>query len=710
MAVNIADIQYNNSVLHKSLNDNGYICSTDFTDKVLTSINAKPVSGAFLYGMAGTGKSYLPMVLAKVLERQLFVHQCTQGTREEDLLVKIMPSEDTTSGVKIGKGKILQAAIESQTRPVMLMLDEWDKTRPSVDGFFLDFLQYGRLSLPGVKGGEVQANLDNLTIFITANDEREFHEALLRRFPMIHVEPIEPVDVVNALSLTHEDNPYMPQMIDLYTRSVAAKLPKPATIQELRQLMDAIDILGSRADWDALVNQYITKTPENHILLANQEKIEKLDESTLKKIKADDYGVDVVLPKEKNEEPTMPGLRDLAEFDDSFEKANKVPDNATFIYCNSDDKQSPIHDVVARDLVMSDNINNDDPELASMPDWGTITDNITCLNGDFNSHHLLLLDKTKYFKNLDGEVKIVDKYITRKEVSRMLAGKWYIHKRNKDEIIARLIGCIDEKPIDLRYRKGKGIEVISPTKNVELSGLFKLNKTENLTRNRYIDEFLTDNHNIKYYNSTELVVPSLWTLIVEGNNLCIGNSGIKSLSTHANDKYCNGIWLTAPNGKAYCSFESIPMITDVIKNNKTKYKIETDDDGFSINSNNLEFYASGFTGDNNSYMTLSIDGYVHPQPLKYLLNWISCIPIYKCFKHDGNIRETLTKAGWELYHKSNNTYLKNGIYAHIVYDYVLFCGFIQQHSAIDEPTLSLEMKTKINRIKALEKAHNTIKD
>ena len=106
MAVTTTDIQYNNSSLHDALNDGGYICSPDFTDKILTAINTKPVSGAFLYGMAGTGKSYLPMILAQVLERQLFVHQCTQGTREEDLLIKIMPSEDTTSGVKIGHGKI----------------------------------------------------------------------------------------------------------------------------------------------------------------------------------------------------------------------------------------------------------------------------------------------------------------------------------------------------------------------------------------------------------------------------------------------------------------------------------------------------------------------------------------------------------------------------------------------------------------------------
>ena len=70
-------------------------------------------------------------------------------------------------------GVLLEASQMSHEKPVVLMLDEWDKTRPS-DGFFLDFLQYGKLSIPGMS---VQANLDNMLIFFTANDDRTFHEA-----------------------------------------------------------------------------------------------------------------------------------------------------------------------------------------------------------------------------------------------------------------------------------------------------------------------------------------------------------------------------------------------------------------------------------------------------------------------------------------------------------------------------------------------------
>ena len=57
--------------LHKALNSGGYICSPTFSAQLTTAIKTKPVGGAFLYGMAGTGKSFLPHVLSNVLALSL---------------------------------------------------------------------------------------------------------------------------------------------------------------------------------------------------------------------------------------------------------------------------------------------------------------------------------------------------------------------------------------------------------------------------------------------------------------------------------------------------------------------------------------------------------------------------------------------------------------------------------------------------------------
>ena len=72
--------------LHESLNDNGYICDVPFSASLLASMKAKPIGGAFLYGLAGTGKSYLPQVLSEVVGCPIYVHQCTTGTGKKSCL------------------------------------------------------------------------------------------------------------------------------------------------------------------------------------------------------------------------------------------------------------------------------------------------------------------------------------------------------------------------------------------------------------------------------------------------------------------------------------------------------------------------------------------------------------------------------------------------------------------------------------------------
>ena len=263
--------------VHKSLNDNGYICNVPFAASITSAIKTKPVSGAFLHGPAGTGKSYLPIVLSQTLGIEMFFYQCAPGTREDDLLLKMFPSEDTKSGVEIKKSTVFKAAEASHKKTVMLVLDEWDKTRPTADGFFLDFLQYGRLSIPGT---EINANLENMFIFFTANDERDFHEALLRRFPKIDVDPLAPSLVMSALKLTHDGHPHLGNAIKLYEKAVMSGMSKPATIQEIRQLLDAITFLGNGSDWNSLVYQYVTKTPENHQLLCDTKDVEYKQDKT----------------------------------------------------------------------------------------------------------------------------------------------------------------------------------------------------------------------------------------------------------------------------------------------------------------------------------------------------------------------------------------------------------------------------------------------
>lgn len=296
--------------LCQNLNKHGYLCDQRFANTVLASLHNNPVAGAFLFGPAGTGKSYLPEVLSQINQTEMHFYQCFPGTREDDLLVKILPSEDTVSGVAMHDGVILRAVEAAKAgKKTYLVLDEWDKTRPSADSFLLDFLQNGRVDYNGHSAKLSKKDMSHLTVFITMNDEREISEPLLRRLPKIDFKPLHYNLVKEALLRTHPNHLQVEACVRLYNNTVNAGLSKPATIQELRQLLDAITLLQEEADWNDLVYQFVTKTPEQHYLLS-QYRGEKISFAEPPKIEVADFEEDEEeIEEEEAPVPTMPAPR-----------------------------------------------------------------------------------------------------------------------------------------------------------------------------------------------------------------------------------------------------------------------------------------------------------------------------------------------------------------------------------------------------------------
>ena len=686
--------------LHKALNSGGYICSPTFSAQLTTAIKTKPVGGAFLYGMAGTGKSFLPHVLSDVLAHPLYSYQCTPSLQPEDLLVKPMPDENSKSGISVLPSVLLQASTESHDKKVIVMLDEWDKTRPSADGFFLDFLQYGRLSIPGM---DVDANLDNMLIFITANDDRPFHEALLRRFPKLDVKPMKPNNVLKALNLTHEGHPYMSQMIDLYCRSVNGNLPKPATIQELRQLMDAISVLGDGADWDMLVYQYVTKTPENHEILnrTNKVDVEKYDDALDKKaiINADDYGVDMQSTGDVEEiEAKMPTLRPI-----------EVKIEAEDVEI----KQHEIFGIFERNeqithTLLSMHMNDEEPEDSAIPDWGTITKDVVFIKQPFHSADVLyvktILNPRTTGKTIKGEVKFYDDYITRKELSRLLAGKnWFIHKRDKNEIIARKY--YHNNKVDLRYIEGQGLEVIS-NDYVKLHDIFRFNVYEGLVNHKLYASLIQqfDDRTIPIndiYEMSRLVAGALKRVVDERLYQTFGSTQIKRLSEH--ESFCDMTVLRAPNGSSSAKDDEIGdmRLIELMNVEPNPYG----DRSLHLTARNVEVALSDLTGTNGA-IYIKIDGAIKGDILAELLEWVIRIPLYKCFRYQNGLYNKLLKKGWEPNCRNMHCLIKDGIYARFVYDYVVFATFLDGSHVYDEDGAQLLFKTKLNRIKQLEKRYN----
>lgn len=142
------------------------------------------VKAFLLCGPAGVGKTMTTKTIAEMWGAKYVFIQCTPNMSENELLYSIIPTEETKSGVKIVEGKIVEATKNSLNNKTVLVLDEWDKTRPSADAFLLDFLQNCRISWR-LDGSVIEGNTANLVVFLTSNGERELSEPLLRRLIVI---------------------------------------------------------------------------------------------------------------------------------------------------------------------------------------------------------------------------------------------------------------------------------------------------------------------------------------------------------------------------------------------------------------------------------------------------------------------------------------------------------------------------------------------
>ncbi len=435
--------------LYRRLNRAGYVCSSAFASAVAATLATRPVAGAILEGPIGTGKSFLPQVLAGVLEAEFFFYQCFPGTREEDLILKMLPSEDTISGICIEEGVLVQAVTatgSADRQPVILVLDEWDKTRPSADAFLLDFLQNGRIAL---SGRSWQADLTRLVVFLTVNNERELSEPLLRRLPKIAFAHLPTAYAQRALEATHPDHPFLFSALVLYERCLMAGLAKPATIQELRQLLDAATTLGTAADWDALVFQFVTKSEEAHTRLQATE-AEPASWQHRLRVRLDPGAYELSQrrpgPAEGEwEDLRMPRLCQARRFDDAI-----VAEAATFDAAAASgivQLTDAAYDAAVRQVARPE------PSAARIGDFAHVSgDGFLVIDRPLSLRDLPLLER---FWGENGEVCFVEPRATWEDVKALQ--QWApmaIVKFSRDEILARAAG------IDLRWTPQRGAEII----------------------------------------------------------------------------------------------------------------------------------------------------------------------------------------------------------------------------------------------------------
>ena len=206
--------------------------------------NNKNIPTLLLKGKSGAGKTFLAETFSKMINADEKFVQCfpRMGTEnfQYDVDIESVMKQNPDKAIK--PGILLQALEKSKEKPVVLVIDELDKTRPDVDSFLLDFLENGRLTTGTdtyIKGEYP------IYTFITSNDKREIDDALLNRSKIVEVDRPDKELFLEILGLPKEH--YLGYFYD--------RCPD-FSIRQAKQYLEDLEVLDEDIDIDVL-SQYV---------------------------------------------------------------------------------------------------------------------------------------------------------------------------------------------------------------------------------------------------------------------------------------------------------------------------------------------------------------------------------------------------------------------------------------------------------------------
>ena len=245
--------------LQKKLDEAKYICSGDVAATLLVALQlGRPL---LIEGPAGVGKTEIAKVMASALDRELVRLQCYEGLDEskalyewnyQKQLLSIQVQMDRRDADELTKSlfgdeylleRPLLRAIRSE-KPVVLLIDEIDKSDEEFEAFLLELLSEMQVTIP--ETGVVRANSIPFVV-LTSNRTRPLGEALRRRCAYLY---LQYPDIEKEVAIIRAKRPNVNEHLAVQVaqaihdlRSSEAILKKPS-IAETLDWVSALEALG----------------------------------------------------------------------------------------------------------------------------------------------------------------------------------------------------------------------------------------------------------------------------------------------------------------------------------------------------------------------------------------------------------------------------------------------------------------------------------
>lgn len=164
-----------------------------------------------LEGPPGAGKSFYAKTYKKVIadvfgeDVEFLEYQCDSSTGKTDLFEEIRVAAAITGNKDevIISGMLVEAidAVNSGKK-VVLLLDEFEKSRKETDAFMYQFLQDGKIKTTQRGVVEIKPEYKkNLQVILCKNDERELADPLLRRNHIIRLDVMTPKNFAETVNM-----------------------------------------------------------------------------------------------------------------------------------------------------------------------------------------------------------------------------------------------------------------------------------------------------------------------------------------------------------------------------------------------------------------------------------------------------------------------------------------------------------------------------